>query len=223
MGAKMPKQFLPLDEKPILVYTLEKFTECSEFDAYFLGIHPDWTEYTGKLIDKYFPEQKEKIHIVPGGGDRNTTLMNVIGEIQKIFGDDDSHKIITHDAVRPFVTDGIIRANIEALKTCDAVGTAVPATDTIVQTFDGENISAVPDRKNMYLIQTPQSFRMNRLKELYESLDDEEKKTLTDACGIFVKKGEQVHLVKGAYTNIKITTKGDMIIAEALAKAGNID
>ena len=219
MGAKMPKQFLLLDDKPILIYTLERFISCVEFDAYFLGMHPDWVEYTKELIEKYFKEQMDKIYVVTGGEDRNTTLMNVIGEIEKRFGNDDSHKIITHDAVRPFVTEDIIRANIDALKECDAVGTGVPSTDTIVESFDGESISSVPDRKNMYLIQTPQSFRMERLKDLYKSLDEKEKKTLTDACGIFVKKEEPVRMVNGAYTNIKITTQCDMITAAAMAKA----
>ena len=112
----------------------------------------------------------EKIFIVEGGTDRNLTILNMINAIEKNHGKDDSHIIVTHDAVRPFVTLRMIEENIEAAKKFGACDTVVPSVDTIVESKNGELISSVPNRNYMYLGQTPQSFNMNKLKNLYESL-----------------------------------------------------
>ena len=184
----MPKQFLPLGEKqkPIIVHTLEKFLTCSKFDAVYLGVHPDWVGYMNDLVEKYLPHAKENIFVVAGGSDRNGTIMNVISAIEDEFGESDEHIIITHDAVRPFVSLRMIEENIAAAKEYGAVDTVSPAVDTIVVSNDGEFISDIPERNKMYQGQTPQSFKITLLKELYASLSEEEKGILTDACKICV-------------------------------------
>ena len=94
--------------------------------------------------------------------------------------------------------------------------TVIPSTDTIVSSGDGQVISEIPNRSNMYQGQTPQTFRAKRLRELYQSLTEEEKNILTDASKICVIKGEQVHLVQGEVYNIKITYPYDLRVAESL-------
>ena len=106
--------------------------------------------------------------------------------------------------------------NIEAAVKVGACDTVIPATDTIVESLDGEKISGIPDRSKVYQGQTPQSFRAKRLKELYSSLTDEEKAILTDAAKIYLLKGEAVHLVRGEVFNIKITYPYDLTVAETL-------
>ena len=108
--AGMPKQFLPLgeSEKPIIIHTLEKFSLCDQLDYIYIGVHKEWTDYMQTLLEKYNLNSK-KIFITEGGKDRNLTIMNIINEIEKNHGEDDSHIIVTHDAVRPFVTLEMIK------------------------------------------------------------------------------------------------------------------
>ncbi|MGT2926489.1 IspD/TarI family cytidylyltransferase [Streptococcus cuniculipharyngis] len=212
----MPKQFLELGNRPILVHTLEKFILVPEIDVVVVGVHPDWVTYTEDLIDKYLSSYKERIWVTAGGTDRNTTIENIINAIndrQAITADD---IIVTHDSVRPFVSLKTIQENIQLAQTNDAVDTVVEATDTIVQSRDGQVISEIPERQYLYQGQTPQSFRMTDFLTLYQALSAEDKEVLTDACKIFVISGKQVALAKGDYANIKITTVTDLKIARSM-------
>ena len=218
----MPKQFLPLDDKPIIMHTLEKFLMCSKFDCFFIGVHSDWVLHMKDLVSKSNLPHKDNICIVPGGKDRNETLLNVIADIEKRFGESDEHVIVTHDAVRPFVSLCMIERNIEAAIKYGACDTVIPATDTIVSSKDGQVIDSIPQRSEMYQGQTPQSFNVNLLKSLYADLSEDEKKILTDACKICAVRNYPVHLVEGAVSNMKLTTITDYKVAQALV-GGIID
>ncbi len=221
--ADMPKQFLPLGEKPIIVHTLEKFLLCDRFDQIYIGVHADWLGYMENLVAKYVPDQVSKIKVVAGGNDRNETILNVVQEIELAYGESDEHIVVTHDAVRPFLSLRMIEENIDAALKYGAVDTVSAAIDTIVVSENGQVISGIPDRRQMYQGQTPQSFKICTLKKLYASLSDEEKKNLTDACKIYVMRNEPVHLVEGSATNLKITTPGDYRIAQAMVGGLEID
>lgn len=214
--ADMPKQFLPLGNKPVIIHTLEKFLLCRDFDQVYLGVHPDWVGYMNDLVERYVPGQEARITVVAGGSDRNSTIFNIVDAIEESYGPSEDHIIVTHDSVRPFVTLRMIEENIAGAKAHGAVDTVVPAVDTIVVSQDGKLISNIPDRAQMYQGQTPQSFRIQVLKNLYASLSQEEKKILTDACKICVVRDYPVHLVMGSTTNLKITTPGDYKIAQAM-------
>lgn len=216
--SSLPKQFLPLDDKPIIIHTLEKMLTCSRFDAIYLGIHPSWMSHMTDLLEKYELDS-EKIRLAPGGENRNETIFNIIDEIAKDYGSiEDDDIIVTHDAVRPFVTLRILEDNIDAAIKFGACDTVVAATDTIVKSHDGVDISEIPDRKIMYQGQTPQSFNIKLLKELYAKLKPNEKAILTDACKICVIKGTPVKLVDGEISNMKITTVTDYKIAQVLVE-----
>ena len=212
--ADMPKQFLPLGDKPIVIHTLEKFLLCNQLDAVYLGVHPSWVTHMQDLIVQFIKTDR-KIVVVPGGGDRNSTILNIIEGIETDFGESDEHIIVTHDAVRPFITLRMISENF------GAVDTVTPAIDTIVCSQDGKVVSDIPDRRRMYQGQTPQSFQISLIKRLYLSLTEEEKEILTDACKICVVRDQPVHLVEGEISNIKITTISDYKIAQAML--GGID
>ena len=159
--ADMPKQFLPLGDKPIILHTLEKFLLCDKMDRVYVGVHPDWVGHMQDLLERQVP-QRERVILVPGGGDRNSTIFNIVDKIEADWGESDDHLIITHDAVRPFVTLRILEENIEAARAFGACDTVVSAVDTIVVSENGETISQIPDRRLMYQGQTPQSFRTAR-------------------------------------------------------------
>lgn len=216
-NADIPKQFLPLGDKPIVMHTVEKFLACAKLDEIFIGVHADWLGYTDTLLDEFLSKsQRQRVHTVAGGLDRNETLLKAIQAIENLHGESDAHIIVTHDAVRPFVTVQMMEENIACAEKYGAVNTVVAAVDTIIISEDGEVIRAVPNRSHMYQVQTPQTFRMSLLKTLYNSLNDDEKAALTDACSICVMRDYPVHLVKGAYFNLKITTKDDYKIAQAM-------
>lgn len=218
----MPKQFLPLGDKPIIIHTLEKFLCSNRFDYIYIGVHSDWILHMEKIL-KDFSIDTSKIRISKGGTDRNSTIFNIIADIENEFGENDEHIIVTHDSVRPFVTLEMIDKNIDAALKFGACNTVIPATDTIIVSFDGKHIDNVPDRNNLYHAQTPQSFNICLLKKLFEELTKEEKESLTDACKICVLKGITVELVKGDASNLKITTASDYRIANALISEESAD
>ncbi len=214
--ADRPKQFLPLGEKPILIHTLEKFLLCTRFEKVYLGVHEKWVLHAKDLVKKYISEP-ERVEIVEGGKDRNATIMNIIDGIEKAYGESPDHIIVTHDAVRPFVSIRIIEENIDAALRYGACDTVIPATDTIVRSDDGTLISEIPERRLMYQGQTPQSFNMSLLKKTYDSLSSEQRAILTDACKICVVGNIPVSLVNGDVANMKITSIEDYRVAEAMA------
>jgi len=213
-----PKQYLMLGDKPVIVHTVQRFLRNAGFDHLIVPCPKVWIEHTNSLMKKYFPEKKEHITVLEGGDTRNETIMNAIAFIEQKYGLDDETLIVTHDSVRPFLTDRIIQENIEYGKKYGAADTVIPATDTIVISEDGAIIADIPDRKKMYQGQTPQTFRAKKLRELYFSLTEEEKEILTDASKIYVIKGEKVYLVNGEVSNIKITYPYDLRVAETLVK-----
>ncbi len=210
-----PKQFLTIKDKPIIIHTIEKFMSQPEFEKIIVLSPSMWIDHTKRIVSKYIGEC-DKIAVISGGETRNETIMNSIDYIEENYTLDDDTIIVTHDSVRPFLTHRIIKENIDAAKKYGACDTVIPATDTIVESIDSNVISDIPERKNMYQGQTPQSFKAKKLRDIYNSLTDDEKNILTDAAKILVMKGHDVHLVNGETYNIKITYPYDLKIARSL-------
>ncbi|AMA63003.1 2-C-methyl-D-erythritol 4-phosphate cytidylyltransferase [Kurthia gibsonii] len=217
----MPKQFLSLQNKPIIIHTVEKFVLNPRIQKIFIAVPRDWVQHTRDLLKKY-GLSIPRIEVVSGGRDRNDTIMKVIDAIEKNAGVQTDDILITHDAVRPFLTHRIIEQNIEKGLEVGAVDTVINAIDTIVASEDGEFISDIPRRDFMYQGQTPQTFNIAELRELYQALSDDEKEILTDAAKIFVMKGKKVGIVKGETFNIKVTTPYDLNVANSILK-GSLD
>lgn len=216
--SNLPKQFLDLGTKPIVIHTLEKFLLVKKIDKVILGVHTDWISHMEDLIDKYLPAFKNQILIAEGGTDRNSTIKNIILKITETTPLTEEDIIITHDSVRPFATLRMIEENIQLMEKYDAVDTVVSAVDTIVESVDGAVISSIPNRSHYYQGQTPQTFRCKEFLNLYDNLNAEEKMILTDACKIFVIKNKKVGLAKGEYSNIKVTTVTDLKVAHSMLK-----
>ena len=216
MGGDKPKQYLTVKEKPIIIYTIEKFISVPQLEKVIVLCPSQWVEHTKNLIQKHIAPAADRVAVIEGGSTRNETIMNAIAFIESEGNLDEDTIIVTHDSVRPFVTYRIIRENIEAAQKYGACDTVIPATDTIVESENHSVISSIPDRSVMYQGQTPQSFRAVKLKALYGSLSAEEKEILTDAAKIFVMKGEDVALVQGETYNMKITYPYDLRVAKSL-------
>ena len=211
-----PKQFWMMADRPVIIHTIEKFCMVDEFAEIIVLPPATWVNQTNDLIKRYLAQFANRIAVVAGGAERNDTIMNAIAHIEQANGLADDDIIVTHDAVRPFVSYRIIKENIEAARQYGACDTVIPATDTIVHSIDGELIADIPVRNEYYQGQTPQSFNALRLKALFQELAESDKAVLTDACKILVLKGEPVALVKGDEANMKLTYTNDMRVARAM-------
>ena len=217
MGATaLPKQFLTLGEKPVLIHTLDPFLQIQKIDAVFVLTPPDWIDYTREQLRIFLPNAP--VDVTAGGATRNDTLLCAIRYVLARYGADEQTILLTHDAVRPFVTQKMIEENIAAVQEDGACDTVIPATDTIVRSSDGAFISDIPARSELYQGQTPQSFRLLELQRTVESLTDEETQSLTDACKIYAVRGKKVRLVAGSPSNMKITYADDLPLAEAILR-----
>lgn len=210
----IPKQFLPINGKPIIVHVVEKFLLHNEIDLVIVGINPAWYQNMIDIQDKFLKEFKNLI-VVKGGTDRNETINAIIQET-KLHSQDEDDIIITHDAVRPFVTLKMISDNINAARKYGICDTVIPATDTIVFSENGEYINDIPIRNKLYQGQTPQSFKISLFEKVYNSMSEEELKIVTDACKMFMLKGYDVYMVDGHVSNIKITYPYDYKVAQIM-------
>ncbi|WP_407377355.1 2-C-methyl-D-erythritol 4-phosphate cytidylyltransferase [Methanobrevibacter sp.] len=219
-GTDTPKQFLPLGDKPVIIHTIEKFVINSKIDKIIVLTPQNYVNHTNHLIEEFIG-LNDDIIVIEGGETRNDTLLNSINFIDENFGIDDESIILTHDSVRPFVTHRIIEDNIDAAIKYGACDTVIPATDTIVESINGKTIESIPVRDYYYQGQTPQTFNIMKLFNLINSLTEEESNILTDACKIFTLKDEDVYLVDGEVTNIKITYPYDLKLANTILEDGN--
>ena len=216
MHGALPKQFLPLDGCPILIRTLRVFLQCPELTHTYVAVPAGWVESTRQLVETWCPAQA--VTVLPGGATRTDTLFALLDAAAQQYGAHPDDRIVTHDAVRPFVTVQMIRENLAAAAGTGAAGTAIPAVDTILESADGQVIDAIPPRDRMYQMQTPQTFSIPLLRAAYAALTDDEKARLTDGCGILIARHIPVRLSPGSPTNLKITTPADYELAQALAQ-----
>ena len=212
---ELPKQYMKIDNEPILIKTVRKFIDFGSFRAGVICCPVDWIEYTKALLLEY-GVSTDTVFVVPGGKNRNSSVQNGCCFLTKNFNVADDDIILTHDAVRPFINSRIIKDNISAVTEFGASNTVMPVYDSIIRTATGDFLSEHLQRKELYRVQTPQSFKLKELENVINSLSDEELETYTDVASIFSDRGFRVKLVEGLDSNIKITTPFDMAVAETI-------
>lgn len=221
-NTETPKQFLKLGLKPIIIHTIEKLRFNQEISEVIVVVPNIWLIYMKDLLKEYKLEGMD-IYIIEGGEDRTESIINSLNFIEKTWKISEEDIILTHDAVRPFLSYRIVQQNIEAAKSYGAADTVIPATDTIVESKDNRFITCIPNRSEMFQGQTPQTFKISILKECYEKMLNSEKQILTDAAKLVLIKGYKVALVKGDEFNIKITKPADLIFANAILSQNRDD
>lgn len=210
----LPKQFLKIGSKPIVIHTIEQFNLVSKINKIIVVVSPDWKNHLEDILKKY---NLENVDITIGGKDRNESIVNGCAYIKEKYGVNDNDIVLTHDAVRPFVTTRIIEENIEKINDYDAIDTIIPATDTIVET-SSDLIENIPLRSKMFQGQTPQTFKLVELINALTTLSIDEKSMLTDACKIYIFKNKKIGYVIGENYNFKITTQFDLNVANKIVK-----
>lgn len=203
-GADKPKQLVEIDGESILTRTAKIFDGMDIIERVIIACPPDRLGECREVLSGL-----KKTEVIPGGRTRNETVMNAVDFIEEKFGLDEETIAVTHDAVRPFVTEKIILDSIDAAEKYGASVAATESVDTVIECENGF-ITSIPDRRKMFRVQTPQTFGALKLRRLYNELSDSEKETLTDCSKIFVLRGEKVAVVQGDPANIKITFKSDL-------------
>lgn len=204
------KQYLEIGGRPILVHTLEVFDRCDAISEVYLIVPEDDCAFACEIIDNM--RFSKNIKVIPGGKERQDSVRN---GLNSIYGCD---MVMIHDGVRPFVTEEIIVRAIEETIRYGATTVAVPAKDTI-KSVDGDGfVIETLERKKLWQIQTPQTFRYEIIKEAFDRAYADGFYG-TDDAALVERLGYKVKVVEGSYRNIKITTQEDMTIAEAILRS----
>ena len=202
MGSELPKQFLVLGGKPVLVHTLELFFKYDPNIEIILTLPNEWRGYWETIIEKYYCRVP---HIVVNGGEeRYHSIQNALKQCSGSF-------IAVHDGVRPFVSFETLERCFSALNQHEAVVPVLRLKESIRQT--SENSTNAVDRSNYRLVHTPQCFRAEVLHKAYEQSYHD--KVTDDAC-LVEEIGYTIHLVESNEENIKLTTPFDFLIAETI-------
>lgn len=213
MESKVQKQYLLIQDKPVLYYALKAFQDSSVQEV-VLVVGSGEEEYCQQEIVNKYGFTKVKA-IVAGGKERYHSVyhgLQAVGE---------ADYVLIHDGARPFLTQEIINRCINGAKEYKACVAGMPVKDTIKLADEEENIESTPERSKVWMIQTPQAFVYSMIKNAYETLIEQENQGVKtsipvtdDAMVVEYFLNQKVHLVYGSYENIKITTPEDMRIAE---------
>lgn len=217
MNADVQKQYLMLGDKPVLYHSLKVF-EDSFINEVILVVGEHDIDYCRKeIVEKYGLKKVQKI--VAGGKERYHSVMNGIQAIE----DGTCSYLYIHDGARPFVTKDILHRAYESVDEYGTAVVAMPSKDTVKIADDDQCAKETPDRRTVWMMQTPQVFAFDLIKSAYQRLADAEEKLsdlgiviTDDAMVVEMFEDTKVKFVEGSYGNIKITTPEDLLIAKAL-------
>ena len=219
MGADIPKQFLEVEGKPILVHTVEKFQKNSQIEKIVVVCVKEWMGHLRELVEKYSLTKVE--WIIEGGDTGHDSIRNGVFYLRDRIKLEDY--IIVHDAVRPVVPQ---KAIDDLLRVAHEKGNSVAATvchPPIVYTEDFESGIKDIDREHIMLASSPQAFNYSLALRCYEQAEKENLHNTTFTSSLLIHCGERVYFAKGTTSNIKITTKGDLALFRALLKVPEED
>ena len=213
-SAGMPKQFLKLFGKPIIIYTLEKFEESDDIDKIIVVCREGYTDRLEELLRLYHIGKVSKVII--GGDDRQASLQKGLSAIRDM-GADENDIVVIHDGVRPMIAPSTIRENVRVAKKYGCAVTVHPVNESVVITDAPEaTMGDFKKRADTYSLTAPQSFRLGELIESYGAEKISGDMPLLDAAMVYASAGKNVHLVKEQGANIKITTPEDFYYLKAM-------
>ncbi len=214
MNAKTrPKQFLELNGKPIIIYTLEVFEKHLNIDGIVVVCIEEWIPYLNRLIEKY--EITKVKSVVAGGDTGQLSIYNGLVAISDMY--DDNTTVLIHDGVRPLIDEKTISDNIEVVKECGSCITCIPTTETfIVKEVSG--FLTIPERDNSLVARAPQSFILKNIVSAHQKAISEGRSDFIDSCSLMNHYGYKLSTTIGSMENIKITTPTDFFIFRALSE-----
>lgn len=212
----IPKQFLKINEKPIIIHTLELFQNHNSIDKIYIAIHPDYYEYMQELVKHYYITKTAGI--VRGGATGQDSIYNALKLAQSENPEDSI--VLIHDGVRPNITEEVITKNIECAKENGNAITCTSCFETILVSENGKNPQHVPYRKNTYAAQAPQSFHLGEIVQAHEDTRkvNPNYTDIVDSCTLFKTLNKPTYMIFGNRGNIKITTIEDLYILRAFIR-----
>jgi 2-C-methyl-D-erythritol 4-phosphate cytidylyltransferase len=214
-GMNAPKQFVNVYEKPILIHTLEVFDLHQGIDEIIVVCLDSYIQDLKMLIRKF--ELQKVTQVVTAGKTRQESSRSGVMAVS-----DKDAVIIVHDGVRPLISGRIIDDNIKAARAVGAVDTVIFTTDTIVKSASGKFMDDILNRGEIFLGQTPQSFRCQVLRDAHEFARQQGIVNASDDCQLVKKMGHEVALVAGDKLNLKVTTQEDLILLRTFVKMSKL-
>lgn len=212
MNSRVQKQFLEIGGRPVLYYSLRCFQNCSLIDDIILVTGEESIEYCRNEIVKKYGFHKVT-HVIPGGKERYDSVYAGLCACEK------SDYVFIHDGARPFITEDILFRGMEAVRETGACVVGMPSKDTIKLSDEEGFILQTPDRKHVWMIQTPQIFSYSLIRQAHDNIRKKDMSMITDdAMVVEQETGARIRLVEGSYTNLKITTPEDLKVAEIFLK-----
>lgn len=208
-----PKQFIELNGKPVIIYTLELFENHPQIDGIVVVCLESWINFLKQQLEKF--HITKVADIVPGGVTGQQSIYHGLKRAYELYHNDVA--VLIHDGVRPLITEQTITDNIAALKQFGNCITCVPATETfVVQQEDGS--LEIPARKDSLIARAPQSFMLDDILSAHEKALAEGRNDFIDSCTLMSHYGHKMHTIIGPMENIKITTPTDFFIFRAMVQ-----
>lgn len=212
MGQDIPKQFLHIQDKPVIVYTMERFQNNPLIDGIVVVTLPNWIAFV-EAYAKQFGITKLK-SVVAGGETGHDSIHNGVVEIARQFPQDTA--VMIHDGIRPMIDNDVIADNLSVYREKGNATTVIPCVEVIFKSDVPTESNEVLDRSKVWRTQTPQTFRLDRLLWAHEEVVKRKLPSPVATCHLFSMLGETVYFSKGSEKNIKLTTMDDIDIFKAL-------
>lgn len=207
----MPKQFIPIHGKPLIIHTLENFQQHKDIDGIVIACIEDWIDKLWVMLGNY--GITKVMDIVPGGDTGHDSIRLGLERLRQEAEDDDI--VLIHDAVRPMINGELISENINAVRVHGSAITSESVKESVVESKDGKTVDQVPFRDYVYVAKAPQSFYFGDIYRLYEKAMTEGWKSI-DSAHLCHKYGFPMHLIKSPRHNMKITDPLDYYMCCAI-------
>lgn len=216
MGQDIPKQFLNVKDKPIIVYTMEAFQKHPDIDAIEVVCLDGWHDVLRAYAKQFGIAKLE--NIVSGGKNGQDSIRNGIMDIYSRYNSDDDIVLI-HDAIRPMLLQEIITDNIRVCRKYGNAITVVPCTAAMLKTYDSISTEEQVARDNLKITQTPQAFFIKDIVETHKEALEKKITNSVASCTLYIELGKKLYMSKGSEKNLKLTTTEDVEIFKALLQA----
>ena len=214
MGAGMPKQFLEINGKPIIIHTLDNFQNSPLIDKIYISCKKEYIRKLQNMLEYY--RITKAAGVVEGGETGQDSIYN--GLVCALKDNPEDSIVLIHDGVRPLISEEVIEENIESVEKYGTAVTCTPFFETPVISVSGEVVEDMPVRNYMFTAQAPQSFRLGELVKAHEEVrkTNPRYENIADSCYLYRSLGKEVHIVEGNRGNIKVTTPEDFYLLRAL-------
>lgn len=214
MGKDIPKQFLKISDKEIIIRTIEVFEKSNYIDEIYISCLESWIDFLKELLIKFNITKVKKV--VPGGVTGQLSIFNGLHAAYEYNKNYKDAIILIHDGVRPFIDEDLIKRNIECVKRNGCAISCAPAIETILLVDDANKVKTITDRNFSKLARAPQSFYLNDIYDLHLKAQEDKIDSFIDSCTMMKYYNKKLYTVETSSDNIKITTPKDYYIAKCI-------